>query len=344
MNAKISVIIPVYKVEPYLRQCLDSVVNQTYKNLEIILIDDGSPDNCGKICDEYAVIDSRVIVIHKENGGLSAARNDGIAKATGYWITFVDSDDWCELDYYEKIISQICDNTSDVICAGGHIIELQSENKVVYSIENTFCFCDSNSKEKLQTMVLALKNGYASLAAPWDKLYRTDFIRKKGLLFDLLSEAWEDIWFNFQIFQKAEKVEGHYAIGYHYRIRPMSITQSFNPKRPQINYDFVCNLQDYAKKNKVSDSIYKAIHARTISLIKNTLDLYYFNPKNDKAVHEVLVELKQMTIWPYYFEAINEKNNPYISRRQKLLKWLLQLPSMWPLKISYKVENWLGEK
>lgn len=112
MNAKISVIIPVYKVEPYLRQCLDSVVNQTYKNLEIILIDDGSPDNCGKICDEYAERDERIVVIHKKNEGLPAARNDGIAISTGYWITFVDSDDWCETDYYENIIKRIQDNMS----------------------------------------------------------------------------------------------------------------------------------------------------------------------------------------------------------------------------------------
>ena len=105
MGSKISVIIPVYNVEPYLRQCLDSVVNQTYKNLEIIIIDDGSPDNCGAICDEYAAKDKRIQVIHKENCGLSAARNDGLARATGEWIAFVDSDDWCELDLYEKAIA-----------------------------------------------------------------------------------------------------------------------------------------------------------------------------------------------------------------------------------------------
>ena len=88
---KISVIIPVYKVEPYLRQCLDSVVGQTYKNLEFIIVDDGSPDGCGAICDEYAQKDERVQVIHKENAGVRAARNDGIERATGDWISFIDS-------------------------------------------------------------------------------------------------------------------------------------------------------------------------------------------------------------------------------------------------------------
>lgn len=106
-NPKLSVIVPIYNVEPYLRQCLDSIVNQTYRNLEIILVDDGSPDNCGAICDEYAEKDERIFVVHKQNGGLSAARNDGIARATGEWITFVDSDDWCDTDYYEQLFKAL---------------------------------------------------------------------------------------------------------------------------------------------------------------------------------------------------------------------------------------------
>lgn len=92
-NEKVSIIIPVYKVEAYIRECLDSVIRQTYKNLEIILVDDGSPDQCGQICDEYAQEDSRIQVIHKENAGVSAARNTGIDAATGTYMIFADSDD-----------------------------------------------------------------------------------------------------------------------------------------------------------------------------------------------------------------------------------------------------------
>ena len=106
-NETISVIVPVYKVEPYLRECVDSIINQTYKNLEIILVDDGSPDNCGAICDEYAAKDSRVRVIHKENGGVSSARNAGIEAATGDYIGFVDSDDWIEPDMYENLLESL---------------------------------------------------------------------------------------------------------------------------------------------------------------------------------------------------------------------------------------------
>ena len=97
---KISVIIPVYNVEKYLKRCLDSVINQTYKNLEIILVDDGSTDNSGKICDEYAKNDKRIIVIHKENGGVSVARNIGLDICTGDYVNFIDSDDWIDLKFF----------------------------------------------------------------------------------------------------------------------------------------------------------------------------------------------------------------------------------------------------
>lgn len=102
-NPLVSVVVPVYNVASYLEQCLDSVVNQTYKNLEIILVDDGSTDGSGAICDRYAEKDSRIQVIHKENGGLSSARNVGLERITGEWALFVDSDDWIELNTLELL-------------------------------------------------------------------------------------------------------------------------------------------------------------------------------------------------------------------------------------------------
>lgn len=99
---KLSVIVPVYKVEPYIHKCVDSILGQTYTNLEVILVDDGSPDNCGKICDEYAAKDKRVKVIHKKNGGLSDARNAGIDISTGDIIGFIDSDDYIEARMYQE--------------------------------------------------------------------------------------------------------------------------------------------------------------------------------------------------------------------------------------------------
>ena len=112
---KISVIVPVYKTEEYLRKCVESILAQTYTNLEVILVDDGSPDGSGKICDEYAERDERVRVIHKENGGLSSARNAGLDVATGDYITFVDSDDYLDDGIYEKLVTKMEETSSDIV-------------------------------------------------------------------------------------------------------------------------------------------------------------------------------------------------------------------------------------
>ena len=116
-NELVSVIVPVYKVEDYLRECIDSIINQTYKNLEIILVDDGSPDNCGEICEEYARNDSRITVYHKENGGLSDARNYGIARANGEFMTFVDSDDVIKANFVETLMGLIHKYDADIATA-----------------------------------------------------------------------------------------------------------------------------------------------------------------------------------------------------------------------------------
>ena len=114
----ISVIVPIYNTELYLKRCIDSIIQQTYTNLEIILINDGSPDTCGEICEEYKQKDNRIIVIHQENQGLSGARNSGVKIATGDYISFVDSDDYLDTTAYEKIICFILENNLDIVCFG----------------------------------------------------------------------------------------------------------------------------------------------------------------------------------------------------------------------------------
>lgn len=128
---KISVIIPVYNVEKYLKRCLDSVVNQTYKNLEIILVDDGSADNSGKICDEYAQKDKRIIVIHKENGGVSSVRNKGLDICTGDYVSFIDSDDWLENCFYEYVVNNVKDN--DLLIFFYHITNGKNSKWIKYN-------------------------------------------------------------------------------------------------------------------------------------------------------------------------------------------------------------------
>ncbi len=118
MNPKVSIIVPVYNVEPYLRRCVNSLLCQTYANIEIILVDDGSTDHSGLICDEYLQIDNRITVIHKKNGGLSSARNAGLEIASGKYIGFLDSDDWARAEMFEFLVSIIMESNADIVQCG----------------------------------------------------------------------------------------------------------------------------------------------------------------------------------------------------------------------------------
>ena len=119
----VSVIVPVYKVAAYLPRCVDSILAQTWRNLEIILVDDGSPDECGSICDVYAEKDPRIRVIHKENGGLSSARNAGLDTASGEYIGFVDSDDWIEPEMYARMLALMEKYDAKMVCAGRYDVD-----------------------------------------------------------------------------------------------------------------------------------------------------------------------------------------------------------------------------
>ena len=144
-----SIIIPVYNVERYLNKCIESVVKQTYKNFEIILVDDGSPDSCPRICDEWAKKDDRIVVIHKGNGGLSSARNAGIKRAKGQYIGFIDSDDyWTESNFLEKIKDIVTENSVDVI-----LFEYKEVDESGSTIKTPQFKCQQSIKADLQKVV-----------------------------------------------------------------------------------------------------------------------------------------------------------------------------------------------
>lgn len=171
MSELITVVVPIYKVERYLRRCVDSILLQTYKNLEIILVDDGSPDSCPLICDEYADIDKRVRVIHKSNGGLSDARNAGIEVANGKYIAFVDSDDYIDERMYEVLYKNLTDNNADIsVC---EFVKIHDGARIDSSPikESVKLF------NKLQTMNNLYDDLYLQTVVAWNKLYKKDIFK-----------------------------------------------------------------------------------------------------------------------------------------------------------------------
>lgn len=198
MNSEIiSVIVPVYKVERYIRRCIDSILTQTYTNLEIILVDDGSPDDCGRICDEYAVKDKRVKVIHQENGGLSAARNAGLDIATGDYIGFVDSDDYIAPDMYEKLISIIRDNSANVaMCSYSFVDEYGNIICVPSPIVNS-CISPTEAINNLYSEF------YCYYVTVWNRLYESSIF--SSIRFDV-GKTVEDAFIAHKIYLSCDKI------------------------------------------------------------------------------------------------------------------------------------------
>ena len=163
----ISVIIPIYKVEQWLKRCVDSVCHQTYDNLEIILVDDGSPDNCGKLCDAFATHDSRIRVCHKENGGLSDARNAGVKIASGKLITFIDSDDYVAPNYVEYLYNLLKRTKADIACCG--YMETEGDD---------CSFVQTDTYQIFSAHEACLRKGLPELIVSWGKLFPVELIRR----------------------------------------------------------------------------------------------------------------------------------------------------------------------
>lgn len=211
----ISVIVPVYKVVPYLRQCVESIINQTYNDLEILLIDDGSPDECGEICDEYKEKDKRVKVFHTDNRGLSAARNIGLQNAKGEYIGLIDSDDWIELDMYEVLMRGLEEADISVCGYDSSSLKVDFDGTIYRGTDVMKALLDEKVNNNM-----------------WNKLYRRELF--DGVHFPE-GRNYEDVAVLHKIVDRAKAVATIQGVKYHYRVRPESITKTYTVK----------NLMDY---------------------------------------------------------------------------------------------------
>lgn len=244
----ISIIVPVYKVEAFLPRCVDSILSQTYSNIEVILVDDGSPDRCGQICDDYASRDVRVKVIHKPNGGLSSARNAGIEIASGEYITFVDSDDWVDIDSYERLYGLIEKYDTQMACAGRYDAQESGEETPGLCPEKE----EAVSGEELASRIFRWEN---IDTAAWDKIYHRSLFSEIRYPVGVIGE---DLPVSYRLALKAGKCAlGNFSF-YHYYHRQGSITTSkiserdfYFPESAMKIYEDIClnypAIQDSAR-------------------------------------------------------------------------------------------------
>ena len=270
MLPKVSVIVPIYKVENYLNRCVDSILNQTYKNIEVILVDDGSPDKCGEISDSYAINDSRVKSLHKENGGLSDARNYGMRYLTGEYVVFVDSDDWIKEEMIETLVGLAMDLKADIVQSGFYYVY---ETYLLYDdryYSEDMLPIQLNKNELMREIVIneRVKN------FAWGKLYKTNLIKdlyfEKGVLF-------EDVFWAHKVMDRVDKyVICHKPMCY-YLQRNDSIVSTYTVK----NLDIIKGLKE---RHKFIEENYKELINESYKILTKTILLHYYllNKNRDK--------------------------------------------------------------
>ncbi|MHB8131386.1 MAG: glycosyltransferase family 2 protein [Mobilitalea sp.] len=277
---KISIIIPVYNTdETYLRKCLDSVAGQTFQDIQAIIVDDGSKNDAGKICDEYAEKFPIFKILHIKNQGVSNARNIGMKEALGEYLMFLDSDDWLDVNLCSNLVERLKSNTQDVLIFNyAKVIQ----DKIIpspISVTN-YSFKASEIKE-LQLIIFRYSKQYSgiNLCTTWCKLYKTEMLRRNDIMFINGLKRAEDMLFNLNVLEYALDVCYYEVSGYFYRINDASESQSITPQITDLSSQIRGYLEEFIKNRKKEKVFYEALNAYCIENIFEQLYMYYSHDK-----------------------------------------------------------------
>lgn len=335
VNSLVTIVVPIYNVEKYLRKCLNSIVNQTYKNIEIICIDDGSPDNSIDILNEFAQKDERIKIIRQENQGLSGARNTGINNAIGKYIMFIDSDDWIELNMVELMINKIEKENLDLVICGtfNNISEKEYQvNNLKEIKENIKNKIDGISYFKIVTSKTNLFT-----ASSCNKIYRLNLIKEKKILFPE-KRLYEDLFFSFQYLINSLNVNVIEKPLYHYFVkREGSITNTLNIKDINDTLFTLKSLEDFLKKID-QDKLLNSLEFKEYMFLWISRAVLFKLPFNEKKygkreINRIMDELKNNKEYKEICKIIlknskNKKNKLFIRIlyfNNELLKLLIKL-------------------
>lgn len=280
-NKLITVVVPVYNMGKFLPRAIDCLLSQTYKNYEIIIVNDGSTDDSGAVCDECAKLDERICVIHKENGGLSSARNCGIENAKGQYIIFPDPDDWVEKNYLETLINLQEEYGADLEISG-HFVD-DDKKSAVHNKNATKTLLDKESALK----ILMRPDGFCGFA--WNKLYHLDIIKKHSLRFDEELGMAQDLHFAFRYLCLCESVAYNPLPTYHYFQHVGGVTNANSP----LTARKISGLKTYEKIAELAGESYPQVKSSALSTIFNMsmhfIYIYFQSKMQDK---ELLKKLK----------------------------------------------------
>lgn len=344
--AKISFILPIYGVEKYLNQCVDSILNQTFTDFEVILVDDGSPDRCGEICDQYAEKDDRVKVIHKANAGVSAARNTGIDAATGEWAYFVDSDDWLELDAAERLYQTAIKTGADCVMSDV-LVCYPGRPKRGYLFSQEFFTKERETIESIQKFILCHKYSpyytpktIIGFAAPWAKFVKMSIIKKNKVYFDpYVKGRFDDgLWSMYLL----DYIESFYYLQqqtYNYRIVGNSLTHAFKPTALDIIQRGFERTEDFIRNTKKDETFLQAHYGRVCAFFALQLSQYFFNPNNPKSHKDITLELKIIMKSEPYHTAFRKVDLKYLETKHVYTTLLARVGFITGLKLYAKLKT-----
>ncbi|MHC1724379.1 MAG: glycosyltransferase family 2 protein [Aminipila sp.] len=293
---KVSIIIPVYNTEKYLTKCVNSVINQSLEEIQIILVDDESTDSSGELCESLKEIDSRIIVVHKKNGGLGYARNTGLEYATGEFVSFLDSDDWIEQNHLENLYEKAISAQVDLVLGGVTHVDNDGNYKGIFrTIEENIYI----NKEILGSIILPMiapnENEKKDIVIPMSvcfNLYNLDIIKMNDLHF--ISEKQclaEDLFFNLDYLNQCTRVYSIPTYGYNYRENPISISRKYRRKRADRGFVYYNMLIEKIYDLGISNEVGNRIERNYIGKIRSALKLI---EDSDMGINEKYYEIKRI--------------------------------------------------
>lgn len=340
-EVKISIIVPIYKVpEQFLRKCIESIIVQTLTDIEILLVDDGSPDKCGIICDEYAKKDSRIKVIHKKNGGLSSARNAGFLEATGKWIMFVDGDDWIEPDMCETMYKLGEEKKVQLVMCGMVKEYSHSIYRYKYYLQENKIYSGDECKW-LQAQIL---NFNGNIATAYSKLISRKLLADNNILHDeVLRQGAEGIEFNLRLFDKLESAVFIDKPFYHYIYNDKSISASHDEENHEYVVKCFEKIKNFIESSKNKERLLPWLNNRLLYVIITTAISGYFNPTNTEPYADKKRKYAAYLEKPIIKEALKTKNLDGLSMQRKIVLWMIKHRMFWMLNLMGIIRKWQKE-
>lgn len=338
----VSIIVPVYNAVKYLPQCIDSLLNQTYADIEVLLVDDGSEDGSSDICRQYTTKDNRVRYIFQKNQGVSVARNTGLHSAKGEWVCFVDSDDWATPDMVAKLLKDA--NGYDIVVGDVYV---EKKEKTIQTSFFPVSYSDNQKRNKYSLLGNAVGcayygcGRYCNIGVVWARIYRKDFLLENNLQFPIGVRRMQDTIFNFNVFLKSPKIHFCGRPIYYYRITDGSVCHRYDPHYDEVISQISSALNVLIGKDG-NPEIRKICDYKKVSLLLENIKLQYAHPKCPLSYKDRVKGIQQLFTSNECSAAVRDCDGKLLSSRQRIVLGLLTHQLYGAVLVLYKIKNILS--